>query len=68
MYTVIRKFKDGNPKAEGHIYEVGDEYPFQKYAGATTKTRIAELTKEEGPNDSFDGPVILEVDLDEKEK
>ena len=60
MYQVLLRFRDGNPKAEGHVYEIGDEYPFKKYAGAETKNRIAELTKEDGPNDLFDGPVIEE--------
>ena len=62
MYRVVRQFRDGNKNAQGHIYDIGDVYPFQKYAGATTKTRIAELTKEDGPNDAFDGPVIIETD------
>jgi len=62
MYQVLLKFRDGNPKAEGHIYEIGDEYPVSKYAGSLTKARITELTKAEGPNDSFDGPVIAEID------
>lgn len=62
MYRVIRQFRDGNVNAEGHIYNIGDVYPFEKYVGATTKARIEELAKDEGPNESFDGPVIIETD------
>lgn len=62
MYRVVRQFRDGNPNAQGHIYNVGDMYPFDKYTGAATKERLAELMNEDGPNDSFDGPVIIETD------
>jgi hypothetical protein len=68
MYVAIERFRDGNENAEGHIYEVGDKYPFQKYAGAETKDRIAELTKEDGPNESFVGPVIALVKDDDTEE
>lgn len=65
IYKVIRNFTDSNLKgAENgklHVYHVGDKYPYKNYSGSTTKNRISELTKVDGPNESFDGPVIEEL-------
>lgn len=61
-YKVLKKFKD---KKDGQIYEVGATYPSK---GKVTKTRVAELTKEDGPNSHFDGPVIEEVKDETEEK
>ncbi|WP_353486067.1 hypothetical protein [Apilactobacillus xinyiensis] len=60
-FKVIRDFVDSNSNSGNHIYRKGDEYPYKQYAGAQVKDRLTELTKEDGPNDNFDGPVIEEV-------
>ena len=54
-YKVLTDFKD---KETEHVYKAGDKYPDK---GRALKARVAELTKTDGPNDSFKGPVIEET-------
>lgn len=69
-YKVIRNFTDANEASADedgklHLYHAGDEYPYKPYNGAQTKDRLAELMTKDGPNDNFNGPIIMAVDDEE---
>lgn len=60
-YEVVRRFKD--LKHDGHIYEVGDEYP--KEGKRTTKSRIEALSK---GNNNYKEIFIKEVKEENDDK
>lgn len=59
-YKVLIEFRDKNENANDHIYKPGDVYPFDKYTGAKTNDRIAELTDVEyfADDETTKGPFI----------